>query len=160
MFTCKIEEEVAEKAYRDFIFEIKKADEDLSQESDKKYMALEAETLLEFINQYGISTHSFNQIQDKEYFSKIIENLQKKVSAVSESDRAEANKFVAYYFYIWDLILEREKLEYIKITHVPNDFWHKKNQSIEVFDISEKHLIALEVDNFIFRTDFQKISEQ
>lgn len=104
---------------RELIYTIKKFDAALAKNKDAVYISSEAKLLLAIINQNDISTASFQQIQDKEYFDNLIEDLAQKRDAVSAEEKEEADVFLAAYFCATQLAQELQQVEPIKLQNCP-----------------------------------------
>lgn len=111
--------EERENHARELIYNIRKFNDSLAESSDKIYISYEATALLEMIKQHEISTASFPQIADKEYFDSLFSELKQKSDGISEDEKLELEGFVSVYMYTLELIKEFEKLHRIKLIHFP-----------------------------------------
>lgn len=107
---------------RELIYNIKKMDSALSANNDKSFVSFEAKSLIYLIDSNHISTASFTQIQDKEYFEEILNNLKKKADDISPEDQKDLEGFVSIYTYGLSLIDEYKAVRHLKAINVPEGF--------------------------------------
>lgn len=117
MISSKIYSEECEKISREVIYNIKKIDEQLEQETDKIFVAIQANFLLRMIESNQISTASFNQFSDKEYFDTVIKSVISKIEQLTNEEKTEIEGFLDVYTYAIDL---REQLKSTKNEKVIN----------------------------------------
>ena len=117
MISSKIHSEECEKISREVIYNIKKIDEQLEHEKDRIFVAIQANFLLKMIEINQISTASFNQISDKEYFDTVIKSVISKIEQLTNEEKTEIEGFLDVYTYAIDL---REQLKSTKNEKVIN----------------------------------------
>ncbi len=117
MISSKIHSEECEKISREVIYNIKKIDEQLEHEKDRIFVAIQANFLLKMIEINQISTASFNQISDKEYFDTVIKSVISKIEQLTDEEKKEIEGFLDVYTYAIDL---REQLKSTKNEKVIN----------------------------------------
>lgn len=117
MISSKIHSEECEKISREVIYNIKKIDEQLEHEKDRIFVAIQANFLLKMIEINQISTASFNQISDKEYFDTVIKSVISKIEQLTDEEKKEIEGFLDVYTYTIDL---REQLKSTKNEKVIN----------------------------------------
>lgn len=89
----KTSQEERENFARELIYNIKKVDSALAVNTDKTFVSFEARSLIYLIESNHISTASFTQIQDKEYFEEILNNLKQKADDISPEDQKDLEGF-------------------------------------------------------------------
>lgn len=135
---CQLNEIIAKKASqeerenfaRELIYNIKKIDSALAANSDKSFVSFEAKSLIYLIESNHISTASFTQIQDKEYFEEILDKLKQKAEDISLEEQKDLESFVSIYQYGLLLIEEYKAERHLKAINVPDNFEVIKDEPI------------------------------
>ena len=136
---------------RDLIYNIKKMCDSLSAYEDKSFVFFEATSLLEMINQNEISTTSFTQILDKEYFDKILADLETKAKNISDEEKSDFENFILLYLYARELEKEVSDLkqEHIELINFPKKIEEVceviKPKLPEILEIEEE--LEYEIEN-------------
>ncbi|EQA82127.1 hypothetical protein LEP1GSC193_0341 [Leptospira alstonii serovar Pingchang str. 80-412] len=87
-----------QKYLRDFIFEMKKFAEEIGSGKYSEIPAYTAARIVKTrIESEGISSQSFEQIQDKEFYSQAIESLNKVLENASEKTITDGNSYIEKY---------------------------------------------------------------
>jgi len=118
----KTDIETRENLARELIFNIKESDEYLEKEEDKFFIASEAQKLLKLIENYNLTTQTYSQIQDKEYFSKVYGSIKAKAFYLSSKEQEELSVFKETYSMAQKLLSEYAAKEKKIVINVPNDF--------------------------------------
>lgn len=116
----KADVEVRENLARELIFHINKTVESLNKYQDRYFVANEAQTLLSLIQKYSLNTRTFSQIQDKEYFTNVLESLKEAAASISASEQREITEFIKCYADAYKIIEDCKSIG--KIINVPADF--------------------------------------
>ncbi|MCI6663332.1 MAG: hypothetical protein MSL09_03825 [Spirochaetia bacterium] len=126
----KTSQEERENFTRELIYNIKKVDSALAVNTDKTFVSFEARSLIYLIESNHISTASFTQIQDKEYFEEILNNLKQKADDISPEDQKDLEGFFSIYQYALSLIDEYKAERHFKAVNVPDNFDMVKEEPI------------------------------
>ncbi|KGE26265.1 hypothetical protein [Leptospira interrogans] len=87
-----------QKYLRDFIFEMKKFAEEIGSGKYSEIPAYTAARIVKTrIESEGISSQSFEQIQDKEFYSQAIESLDKVLESASKKTITDGNSYIEKY---------------------------------------------------------------
>ncbi|EMN98708.1 hypothetical protein LEP1GSC112_0391 [Leptospira interrogans serovar Pomona str. UT364] len=87
-----------QKYLRDFIFEMKKFAEEIGSEKYSEIPSYTAARIVKTrIESEGISSQSFEQIQDKEFYSQAIESLDKVLESASKKTITDGNSYIEKY---------------------------------------------------------------
>ena len=111
--------EKRENFARDMIFNMNKFSRKLSESKDNVYIALESRILLSVIKANEISTSTFSQISDKEYFDSTLEGLQKMSACISDEESKCLEGFLTAYEIASELIEKVSGLENVKVLNGP-----------------------------------------
>lgn len=98
-----------QKYLRDFIFEMKKFSEEIASGKFPEIQAYAAARIVKTrIESEGISSQSFEQFQDKEYYSQAIENLDKVLESASSKSITEGDLYFEKYQSFLNSIARKE----------------------------------------------------
>ena len=151
IINSKYDDDKRENFSREVIYNIKKMSDSLANYEDNVFIFFEATSLLEIIRQNEISTTSFTQIQDKEYFDKILVNLESKAKDISENDKNDLENFISLYLYARELEKEVSDLkqERIELVNFPENLEEigevEKPKIPEILEIKEE--LEYEIEN-------------
>ena len=151
IINSKYDDDKRENFSREVIYNIKKMSDSLANYEDNVFIFFEATSLLEIIRQNEISTTSFTQIQDKEYFDKILVNLESKAKDISENDKNDLENFISLYLYARELEKEVSDLkqERIELVNFPENLEEigevEKPKMPEILEIKEE--LEYEIEN-------------
>lgn len=145
----KANNEERENFAREIIYNINKMSNSLDSNKDNSYIAYEAKSLLSIIENNNITTATFTQISDKEYFEKIVEKLKIKSTVLSDSEKNDLDGFTAIYSLAVSLLEEAQKKRIIKVHNIQNDFViPEKPVKDEILDCEEEIEHEVESDSF------------
>ena len=103
------------------IFNMNKFSKKLSESKDNVYIALESRILLSIIKANEISTSTFSQISDKEYFDLTLEGLQKLADGISEDESKSLDGFLLVYEYAKGMLEKVSGMENVKVLNCPGE---------------------------------------
>ena len=116
------ETEEIENFAKELIYNIKKIDIKLASNNDNMFVSFEANMLLFLLANNGISTSSFRQISDKEYFEEVVDSLKAKVKNLLTNEKKDLESFLSIYKYCSILIEDYKKKKHSKTVNVPDNF--------------------------------------
>ncbi|MBO4858464.1 MAG: hypothetical protein J5527_08110 [Treponema sp.] len=73
------------------------------------------------IDNNHISTASFNQIADKEYFDTVMKNVVSKIEKLNDEEKAEIEGFLGVYTYAIELIEQLKSIKNEKVINLPEN---------------------------------------
>lgn len=166
--------EQRENQAKELIFNINKMLSNLAKSSDDVYIALEAKMLLKLIESNNITTASFTQISDKEYFDEILGKLKNNTKEISKESDEEIDSFVLVYNYLAELITSESSLNNIQVINFPENYNFSKPVEIpKILDLEEElkteinsgykdlSLFSVKLKNFMSDgTDLKTVFEQ
>ena len=166
--------EQRENQAKELIFNINKMLSNLAKSSDDVYIALEAKMLLKLIESNNITTASFTQISDKEYFDEILGKLKNNTKKISKESDEEIDSFVLVYNYLAELITSESSLNNIQVINLPENYNFSKPVEIpKILDLEEElnteinsgykdlSLCSVKLKNFMSDgTDLKTVFEQ
>lgn len=104
----KIAREERENFARELAYNLNKIDLKLNRENDKSYVEFQAKSLLSLIKANKITTATFTEIPDKEYFEDVVSRLNKKTGIITSDEKENLVGFIDVYTYALSLFKDLE----------------------------------------------------